>query len=89
MTILTVRARLANRLRLFRVTRGWTQEALAEASGLHRTYISSLERGGRNISIDNIDRLAQALGISISELIDPIDPSTIHVPESRNPRGEE
>ena len=77
-----IRKQLANRLRLLRVTRGWTQEVLAEASGLHRTYISSLERGGRNISIDNIDRLAQALGISISELVDPIDPTTIRVPES-------
>lgn len=48
---------------------GWSQEALAGASGLHRTYIGSVERCERNISIDNIQRIAEALGVSPNELI--------------------
>ncbi|MEG3835142.1 MULTISPECIES: helix-turn-helix transcriptional regulator [unclassified Microcoleus] len=45
-----------------------SQEHLAEISGLHRTYISSIERGQRNPSLENIDNLTKALDISISEL---------------------
>lgn len=56
-------------LRTQRLKKGLSQEALAEASGLHRTYVGSVERGERNVSIDNMDRLAQALDVSLSELM--------------------
>jgi transcriptional regulator with XRE-family HTH domain len=52
-----------------RLSLGLTQEDLAEKSGLHRTYISSLENGQRNIALSNIIRLAKALDISPHELI--------------------
>jgi transcriptional regulator with XRE-family HTH domain len=42
---------------------------LAELAGLHRTYVGSVERGERNISIDNIERLAKALGIEPADLL--------------------
>jgi transcriptional regulator with XRE-family HTH domain len=53
------------------VNKGMSQEALAEAAGLHRTYVSSLERGLRNVGIDNVYALADALGVDPSELFRP------------------
>ena len=57
------------RVRHLREQRGLTQEALADLSGLHPTYISGIERGKRNVSLANIRRLATALGVSLSELV--------------------
>lgn len=47
---------------------GISQEELAERSNLHRTYIADIERGTRNVSLENIDRLAKALNIPIATL---------------------
>jgi transcriptional regulator with XRE-family HTH domain len=47
---------------------GLTQEELAERAGIHRTYLSDIERGTRNISLLNIERLSSALSMTISEL---------------------
>lgn len=60
---------LAKRVRMLRVSRGWSQETLAEMSGLHRNYIGHVERAELNIGIDNIERLADTLDISPSELL--------------------
>lgn len=59
---------LARRVRLLRAVRGWTQEGLAAESDLHRTYVSGIERGMRNVGLDNLERLAQALGVSVGDL---------------------
>lgn len=67
---LVMRARLARRIRLERERQGLSQEALADKAALHRTYIGSVERGERNISIDNIERIAEALGVSPSSLLE-------------------
>lgn len=56
-------------VRAVRVERGLSQEALAAHSGLHRTYIGGIERGERNLSYANILRLAQALEVPASELV--------------------
>jgi transcriptional regulator with XRE-family HTH domain len=61
--------RFGNRLREVREKAGISQEKLAELAGLHRTYVSSVERGKRNISLQNIERLAVALDVSMKELM--------------------
>jgi transcriptional regulator with XRE-family HTH domain len=60
-------------LRLFREERGLTQERLAEKADLHTNYVSSVERGERNLSLHNIVRLAYALDLEVSALLRPLD----------------
>jgi len=60
---------LATNLRRMRAERGLTQEALADLSEIDRTYISGIERGLRNLSIDNLERLARALRLEPWQLI--------------------
>jgi transcriptional regulator with XRE-family HTH domain len=62
---------LAANLRQLRARRKLSQEALADKAGIHRTYVGSVERGERNISIDNICRFAWALGVDVRELFVP------------------
>jgi len=66
------RALIAANLRRLRAKRGLSQEALADRAGIHRTYVGSVERAERNISIDNVCRLAGALGVDVRELLVPI-----------------
>jgi transcriptional regulator with XRE-family HTH domain len=67
----TARELLANNLRRLRAERGMTQEDLAFEANLHRTFVAHVERGVRNISIDNIEKLASALKIQSHELLMP------------------
>jgi len=65
----TARQRLAHNLRAKRKASGISQELLADLSGMHRTYVGGIERGERNVSIDNIERLAQALEADVLDLL--------------------
>jgi transcriptional regulator with XRE-family HTH domain len=60
-------------VRKIRLEKGISQETLADLSGLHRTYMSDVELGKRNVSLENIDRIANALGVSISEIFKQIE----------------
>lgn len=63
------RALFGANVRLLRKSKGFSQEALAEACGLHRTYIGSIERGERNVSIDNMERVAVAMDTQLLDLL--------------------
>jgi transcriptional regulator with XRE-family HTH domain len=62
-----IKVRFGQRLRELRQARGLSQEELAYRAGLHRTYVSSAERGERNVSLVNIERLAKAVDVDIRE----------------------
>lgn len=56
-------------VRAARKERGISQEALAHLSGIDRSYMSSIERGGQNVGLMSMSRVAEALGVTLSELI--------------------
>lgn len=60
---------VANNIRQVRQGRDLTQEALAHEAGLHRTFIGHVERAESNLSIDNLERLANALGVPAFQLL--------------------
>jgi transcriptional regulator with XRE-family HTH domain len=65
-----IRKRLAKNLRHLRQLQGWSQEEFAFEAGIHRTYISDLERGLRNPTITVVERLAKALGTKAGLLLE-------------------
>ena len=72
MSRVTEKELFGQRVREIRLDRGLSQEDLAEASGLHRTYVGSVERGERNISLENIVKIASALQTTPSKLLEGI-----------------
>ena len=68
---LTARELLAMNIVRLRREKGWSQEDLALEAGLHRTFVAHVERKVRNISLDNIERLANALQVSVHVLLLP------------------
>ena len=66
------RKALGQRVRMFRHAQNMSQEALADACGLHRTYIGSVERGERNVSLVNIVAISRALGVTPSKLLEGV-----------------
>jgi transcriptional regulator with XRE-family HTH domain len=73
----TARKLLAQNVRVLRLMRGWSQEALAEAAELDRSYIGDIERARRNVSLDSLERLARAFGLTLTDLIREPDPAEL------------
>jgi len=68
-----IRERFGYAVKVRREELDLTQEDLAEKAGIHRTYLSDIERGSRNVSLLNIERLAMALSLSLSELFQHVE----------------
>ncbi|HPY42758.1 MAG TPA: helix-turn-helix transcriptional regulator [Clostridia bacterium] len=60
-------------IRKIRLSKGISQEKLADMCDLHRTYISDIELGKRNVSLENIEKMANALDMKISELFQELE----------------
>jgi len=65
-----IKIRIGKRIKELRLTAGFTQESFAHSCGLDRTYIASVENGNRNISIQNIEKISNALGLSLKAFFD-------------------
>jgi len=63
----TVLTRFGHKLRRLRKARGWSQEIFAQQCGLDRSYVGGVERGSRNISLVNIERMAESLGVTVEQ----------------------
>jgi len=61
--------KFARRVKTLRLEKGWTQEELARRTNLHRTYIGSIERYERNVSLINVERIAKALKVDVKDLV--------------------
>ncbi|MGV2963354.1 helix-turn-helix transcriptional regulator [Paenibacillus sp. FSL H8-0317] len=59
---------VGNRIRELRKAKGWTQEQLAEAAGLHYSYIGGVERGDRNISLETLEKIMNGLQVNAEEI---------------------
>lgn len=62
--------KFGNKVREERLKKGFSQEALAEKAGVHRTYIGMIERAEKNITLKNIGKIAKALNIKINKLLE-------------------
>ncbi|MEB3102850.1 helix-turn-helix domain-containing protein [Ferviditalea candida] len=68
--MLSIREASGQRIRALREKQGWTQEQLAERAELHPNYIGQIERGLKNVSLENIQKIAAGLRIELSDLFD-------------------
>jgi len=65
--------RLAKNVRLLRVSHGWSQETLAELAGLDRSFVGAVERVERNITLATAEKLANAFGMTVADILKPYD----------------
>lgn len=65
-----IRARLGSNVRRLREAKGWSQEDYADRAGIHRTYVSDIERGKRNPTVTVVEKLAKPLDVNTGSLLD-------------------
>lgn len=63
-----IQQRLGERIRRLRLKKGWSQEHFADVCGLHRTYVGAVERGEKNLTLSNLQILANTLQVRIADL---------------------
>lgn len=66
---MNILSKFGNKIQILRKTKNLSQEEFAHLCGLHRTYIGMIERGEKNITLKNIEKLSRALDINISDLL--------------------
>lgn len=81
-----LRARFAHNLRICRVRKALSQEELANLAKMHRTFVSDVEREVRNVSINNISKLANALQVDVMEFFRPVEEKDLELPRTL-PKG--
>ena len=64
-----IRIIVGQNIRRLRMAQGWSQEQLAFEVELHRTYIGDIERGKRNVSVVNLQKIADGLGVTAADLL--------------------
>ena len=69
MRVADIKSDVGRKLRRLRERKGWSQEQLGFESGLHRNYIGGIERGERNVGIENLANLAKAVGVRPRDLM--------------------
>jgi len=65
-----INKQVGSKIRKYRIVKGFSQEELAFEADLHRAYVGQIERGEKNIGVQNLQKIATALKIKISKLID-------------------
>lgn len=65
-----IRARLGRNVRKLREEKGWSQEDYADRAGIHRTYVSDIERGRRNPTITVVEKLAAPFNVPVGRMVD-------------------
>lgn len=65
-----IQARLGSNVRRLREAKGWSQEDYADRAGIHRTYVSDIERGRRNPTVTVVEKLAKPFAVSAGSLLD-------------------
>lgn len=81
-----LRTRFAHNVRNIRIQKNMSQDDLAESSGLHRNFVSEVERERRNVTLTSIGRLARGLGVEEMELLRPLAEGALDLPKEL-PRG--
>ncbi len=64
---------LGRHIRILRIGRGWSQEALAKTAGVHRNYLGQVERGTMNVSLIQLAKIAKAVGMGAEVLLEYVD----------------
>lgn len=68
----SIKSRFGSTVRTLREQRGYSQEQLAERAGLHRNYVGGIERGERNVALENIVKLSKALAVPSKALFEDL-----------------